>query len=80
MFWKNIFGRDLIEFMNNINLALKNAFNNINENNLNLNYLEFKDTTTAPTPKPGRAIIYKDASGNLKILFPDGTEKTFTLT
>jgi hypothetical protein len=80
MKYTSIFGKDLREFIFNFNEKMKVLFNNINENNLNLNQLEIKEGIEPPTPKLGKAIIYVDsADGNLKLKKSNGTIKTFTL-
>ena len=52
---------------------------NINEINLKLSKIEINVLADEP-PTTGKAIIYMDSLGDLKLKKPDGTIKTFTLT
>lgn len=79
MIWKPIYGDTLRAFINNFNERSRRDMYNINENNLKLSKIEINVLADEP-PTTGKAIIYMDTSGNLKLKKPDGTVKTFTLT
>jgi len=79
MIWKPIYGDTLKAFINNFNERFRKDMYNINENNLKLSKVEISVLADEP-PTTGKAIIYMDSAGNLKLKKPDGTVKTFTLT
>lgn len=79
MIWKPIYGDTLRAFINNFNERYRRDMYNINEINLKLSKIEINVLADEP-PTTGKAIIYMDTSGNLKLKKPDGTVKTFTLT
>ena len=80
MMFPNIKAKTLPGLILVLNKALDYFAHNIDEKNLNLKYIEIKEGITAPAPATGKAIIYTDSAGTLKIKFSDGTIKTFTLT
>lgn len=80
MMFPNIKAKTLTGLIIVLNKALDHFSKNIDENNLKLAYIEIKEGITAPAPATGKAIIYTDSAGDLKIKFSDGTIKTFTLT
>jgi hypothetical protein len=80
MKYTSIFGKDLREFIFNFNEKMKVLFNNINENNLNLNQIEIKSGIPTPTAKVGKTTFYEDESGKLKYMKPDGTTGTINVT
>lgn len=80
MIYKSIFGTDLRSFIFNFNERMKPMFSNIDEKNCKFNQLEVKEEIAEPPAEAGKAIIYTDSAGALKIKFSDGTIKTFTLT
>lgn len=79
MIFKPIYGDTLKAFINNFNERFRKDMYNINERNLKLSKVEISVLADEP-PTTGKAIIYMDTSGNLKLKNPDGTVKTFTLT
>lgn len=80
MIFPNIKAKTLSGLITVLNKALGHFSNNIDESNLKLSCIEIKSQIATPTPKLGEIIIYMDSSGDLKLLKPDGTIKTFTLT
>ena len=79
MIWKPIYGDTLKAFIYNFNERFRRDMYNIDENNLKLSKIEISVLADEP-PTTGKAIIYMDSVGNLKLKKPDGTIKTFTLT
>ena len=81
MIFTEIFGSNITELRHEINKWFRKLLKNgIGEENLNLNVLEISSSTTEPTAKAGKVIIYVDNLGNIKAKFPNNTIKTFTTT
>lgn len=81
MKFTEIFGRDIVELKHNLNTFLRNLLRHgISEENLNLDVLEISSSTTEPTAKAGKIIIFVDSAGNIKAKLPNNTIKTFTTT
>lgn len=78
MKWTPIYGIDLKAFINNFNERFRQLWYNISDENLKLSKVELDVLDSEPKTN-GKAIIYYDSSGNLKLKTPDGTIKTITL-
>jgi hypothetical protein len=79
MKWTPIYGIDLKAFINNFNERFRQLWYNISDENLKLSKVELDVLYSEPKTN-GKAIIYYDSSGNLKLKTPDGTIKTITLS